>query len=82
MVVGHVVPEAAEGGPIALVENGDVITIDGERRILQLELDAAELERRRGSWQAPAPKVRRGVLAKYARQVASASMGAVTDAEA
>ncbi|MEQ8800128.1 MAG: dihydroxy-acid dehydratase [Phycisphaerales bacterium] len=79
MVVGHVAPEAAVGGGIALVEEGDTITIDAERRLLRLEVDDAEFERRRAAWQAPAPRVTRGVLAKYARLVSTASRGAVTD---
>ncbi|MDT0634985.1 dihydroxy-acid dehydratase [Salinisphaera sp. W335] len=79
MVVGHVAPEAAVGGGIALVEEGDTITIDAERRLLQLEIDDTELERRRAAWQPPAPRVTRGVLAKYARLVSTASRGAVTD---
>src|SRR5690606_11361901 len=79
LVVGHVAPEAATGGPIGLVEEGDVITIDAEHNLLQLEVDDAELERRRASWTPPEPRYRRGVLAKYAKQVSSASRGAVTD---
>ena len=79
LVVGHVAPEAAVGGGIALVEEGDTITIDAERRLLQLEIDDTELERRRAAWQPPAPRVTRGVLAKYARLVSTASRGAVTD---
>jgi dihydroxy-acid dehydratase len=79
MVVGHVAPEAAVGGAIAHVREGDTITIDAERRLLQLEVDEAELARRRAAWKAPAPRYTRGVLAKYARQVASSSVGAVTD---
>jgi dihydroxy-acid dehydratase len=79
MVVGHVAPEAAVGGTIAHVREGDTITIDAERRLLQLEVADAELERRRAAWSPPAPRYTRGVLAKYARQVASSSVGAVTD---
>jgi dihydroxy-acid dehydratase len=79
LVVGHVAPEAAVGGGIALVEEGDRITIDAERRLLQLEVSDAELDRRRKAWKAPAPRYTRGVLAKYARQVSSAALGAVTD---
>jgi dihydroxy-acid dehydratase len=79
MVVGHVAPEAAVGGAIALVRDGDAITIDAERRLLQLEVDDAELLRRRAAWTPPAPRYTRGVLAKYARLVSSASLGAVTD---
>ncbi len=80
-VVGHLSPEAALGGPIALVETGDIITIDAERREITVNLSAAELKRRRKSWVAPKPYARRGALAKYARQVSSASLGAVTDLE-
>jgi dihydroxy-acid dehydratase len=79
MVVGHVAPEAAVGGAIALVEEGDSITIDAERRLLQLEVPGDELARRRAAWQPRGSTPTRGVLAKYARQVSSASLGAVTD---
>jgi dihydroxy-acid dehydratase len=78
-VVGHVSPEAALGGPLALVKTGDDITIDAERREITLHVAAAELKRRRKSWAAPKPYARRGALAKYAQQVSSASLGAVTD---
>ena len=79
LVVGHVAPEAASGGSIALVNEGDSITIDADRRLLQLDVSAGELERRRASWSAPAPRYTTGVLHKYARLVSSASLGAVTD---
>jgi dihydroxy-acid dehydratase len=79
MVVGHVAPEAAVGGTIALVEEGDRITIDAERRLLQLDVPEAELVRRRAAWRPRPVRYTRGVLAKYARQVSSASLGAVTD---
>jgi dihydroxy-acid dehydratase len=79
MVVGHVAPEAQVGGTIALVKEGDPITIDAGRRLLQLDVPEDELSRRRKAWKAPAPRYTRGVLAKYARVVASASVGAVTD---
>jgi len=79
MVVGHVAPEAAVGGTIALVEEGDRITIDSERRLLQLEVPADEIARRRAAWQPPKPRYTRGVLAKYAKLVSSARLGAVTD---
>ncbi|MFZ1547563.1 MAG: dihydroxy-acid dehydratase [Candidatus Nitrotoga sp.] len=79
-VVGHVAPEAAMGGTIALVEEGDSITIDAEARLIQLNVSDQELARRRALWQPPAPHYKRGVLAKYARLVSSASLGAVTDA--
>jgi dihydroxy-acid dehydratase len=78
-VVGHMSPEAALGGPLALVKSGDGITIDAQRREITLHVAAAELRRRRKSWVRPKPYARRGALAKYARQVSSASLGAVTD---
>ena len=78
-VVGHVTPEAANGGPIALVRNGDRITIDAEKRAMTLHVSAAELKRRRAAWRPRKPYTKAGVLAKYARTVASASLGAVTD---
>jgi dihydroxy-acid dehydratase len=80
-VVGHVTPEAYVGGPIALVKNGDAITIDAEKRALTLEIPSAELSKRKKAWKKPAPRYTRGVLAKYAAHVTSASLGAVTDAE-
>ncbi len=79
MVVGHVAPEAFDGGAIALVAEGDTVTIDADANRLDLEVDAEELERRRRAWQRPQPRYRRGVLGKYARLAASASRGAVTD---
>lgn len=79
MVVGHVAPEAAVGGLIALVEEGDSITIDADARVLQLNVAEAQLAERRSRWQAPSPRYKRGVLAKYAKLVSSASRGAVTD---
>ncbi|MDR5859974.1 dihydroxy-acid dehydratase [Halomonas eurihalina] len=78
-VVGHVTPEAFDGGPLALVEDGDSITIDAEANTIEVALDDAELARRRAAWQRPEPRYTRGALAKYARVVSSASMGAVTD---
>jgi dihydroxy-acid dehydratase len=78
-VVGHITPEAACGGPIAVVRNGDRITIDAERRTLSLDVARREIARRLKLWKAPEPRYRRGVLAKYARVVSSASEGAVTD---
>lgn len=81
MVVGHVAPEAAVGGTIGLVQEGDTITIDADQRLLQLEISDEELAARKASWQAPEPKVRRGVLAKFAKLASSASRGAVTDAD-
>ncbi len=79
MVVGHVAPEAAVGGAIALVQEGDMITIDAHQRSLQLNLSDQELEQRRASWQPPKPRYTTGVLAKYATLVSSSSVGAVTD---
>ena len=78
-VVGHVSPEAFDGGPLALVENGDTITIDAEANTIEMAVDDGEMQRRRAAWQQPAPHYTRGVLAKYARTVSSASTGAVTD---
>jgi dihydroxy-acid dehydratase len=78
-MIGHVAPEAAHGGPIAFVREGDMITIDVDRRVLDLEVDAAELDRRRTGWTRPAPRYTAGVMAKYAAAVSSASTGAVTD---
>src|SRR3954453_23941152 len=80
-VVGHVTPEAHVGGTIALVKNGDTITIDAEKRELTLEVSAAELKKRKKAWKQPAPRYPRGGLGKYAAHVTSASLGAVTDAE-
>ena len=79
MVVGHVAPEAFVGGTIALVHEGDSITIDAEEKLLQLNVSEGELVRRRAAWQPPAPRYTRGVLAKYARLVSTASRGAITD---
>jgi len=79
LVVGHVAPEAAAGGPIALLEEGDLITIDAEQRLLSVDVCTEEMARRRAAWTAPAPRYTAGVLHKYARQVSSASLGAVTD---
>ncbi|MFO8039012.1 MAG: dihydroxy-acid dehydratase [Sodalinema sp.] len=79
MVVGHVAPEAAVGGAIALVQEGDMITIDAHERSLELHVSEAQLSQRRANWTARAPRYRRGVLAKYAKLVSSSSIGAVTD---
>jgi len=79
MVVGHVAPEAYAGGLIALVHEGDTITIDAHRLLLQLNVDDAEIVRRRAAWTAPPPRYTRGVLAKFAHNAASASVGAVLD---
>jgi dihydroxy-acid dehydratase len=79
MVVGHIAPEAAVGGTLALVLEGDLITIDAEARLLQLDVPDTELERRRVAWRPPVARYTRGVLAKYAKLVSSSSLGAVTD---
>ncbi len=79
MVVGHVAPEAYVGGLIALVQEGDTITIDAPQRQLQLEVSEAELSMRRSNWVAPAPRYKTGVLGKYAKLVSSSSLGALTD---
>jgi dihydroxy-acid dehydratase len=79
LVVGHVAPEAAVGGPIALLEEGDLVTIDADERLLAVDVCAEEMARRREAWRAPPPRYTAGVLYKYARQVSSASLGAVTD---
>src|SRR6266576_2197799 len=79
LVVGHVAPEAALGGPLALVREGDSITIDAGKRELRINVADRELAARKTQWQAPAPRYTTGVLAKYARLVSSSSQGAVTD---
>ena len=79
LVVGHVAPEAAVGGNIGLVQEGDSITVDANQLVLQLNVDEAELERRRAAWNSPPPRYRTGILGKYARLVSSSSRGAVTD---
>jgi dihydroxy-acid dehydratase len=79
-VVGHVTPEAFVGGPIAVIKNGDPITIDAEKRTINLDIPAAELKKRLKAWTQPKPRYTRGVLAKYAHLVNSAHLGAVTDA--
>ncbi|XHU96377.1 MAG: dihydroxy-acid dehydratase [cyanobacterium endosymbiont of Rhopalodia gibba] len=81
LVVGHVAPEAFVGGTIALVEEGDTITIDAEQRLLQLNVSEEELAQRRRNWTAPQLRYQRGVLGKYARLVSSSSLGAVTDSD-
>ena len=79
MVVGHVAPEAAVGGTIGLVQEGDRITIDAHQKLLQLNVSQEELNKRKEQWQPPVPRYSRGVLAKYAKLVSSSSLGAVTD---
>lgn len=78
-VVGHITPEAMVGGPIAIIQDGDMITIDAENNEINLGVSAAEIEQRLRAWTAPKPNVQRGVLAKYAKTVGSASEGAITD---
>jgi dihydroxy-acid dehydratase len=78
-VVGHVTPEAAVGGPIGLLKNGDEITIDAVKREINVKISKDEMDKRRKAWKAPKAKYKRGVLAKYAKLVSSASLGAVTD---
>ena len=78
-VVGHITPEAMDGGPIAIIENGDQITIDAVNDQITIDIDQTEIDQRLASWTAPEPRYRRGVLAKYANNVGSASKGAVTD---
>jgi dihydroxy-acid dehydratase len=79
LVVGHVAPEAAVGGTLALVEENDSITIDAEAKLLQLNVGGEELARRGAQWQPPSARYTSGVLAKYARLVSTSSTGAVTD---
>jgi len=81
MVVGHVAPEAYVGGTIALVKEGDSITIDAKKLLLQLNVPAKEIAARRKKWQAPKPRYTRGLLGKYMRLVGTASKGAITDSE-
>src|SRR5207245_11683977 len=79
VVVGHITTEAYVGGPLALIKNGVRFTIDAEKRELTLEITAKEMKARRKAWKAPKPRYTRGVLAKYAHLVTSATLGAVTD---
>jgi dihydroxy-acid dehydratase len=78
-LIGHIVPEAMEGGPIALVQDGDKIVIDAEKRVVDLEITDEEMQRRRKEWQPPAPRYTKGTLKKYASLVSDASHGCVTD---
>src|SRR5256885_2150773 len=82
MVVGHVAPEAYVGGNIALVKEGDSITIDAKKRLIQLNIPVRELAQRRKKWKPPKPRYTKGLLAKYAKLVSTASLGAITDSEA
>ena len=79
LVIGHIAPEAAVGGTIGLVQEGDSITVDANQLLIQLNVDEAEIARRRAAWVKPEPRYRTGVLGKYARLVSSSSLGAVTD---
>ena len=81
MVVGHVAPEAYVGGPIALIKEGDSITIDAKKHLIQLNVTAKELAARRKKWKAPKPRFTRGLLAKYRKLVSTASLGAITDGD-
>ena len=78
-VVGHITPEAFSGGVLGLVKNGDMITIDALKRKINLHVPAMEIKKRKKAWKQPKPRYTRGVLAKYAKLVTSASQGAVTD---
>ena len=82
MVVGHVAPEAYVGGNIALVREGDSVTIDAKKRLVQLNIPARELAQRRKKWKPPKPRYTRGFMAKYMKLVSTASRGAITDSEA
>jgi dihydroxy-acid dehydratase len=77
-MIAHIVPEAAEGGPIAALKTGDILNIDVKKRRLDVELSAAEIKKRLAKWKAPRPRYTRGVFAKYAQLVSNASEGAVT----
>jgi dihydroxy-acid dehydratase len=78
-IVGHITPEAQEGGPVALVRNGDIITIESQQKQLNIEISDEELAKRRAAWVAPPYKATRGTLYKYIKNVKSASEGCVTD---
>jgi dihydroxy-acid dehydratase len=78
-IVGHISPEAQEGGPVALVRNGDRVTLDAEKNTLDVELSDEQLNARKKEWRQPSYKAERGTLAKYIRLVKSASLGCVTD---
>jgi dihydroxy-acid dehydratase len=81
MVVGHVAPEAYAGGVLALVQEGDSITIDAHKRLVQLNVSDAEIAKRRAAWKQPTPRYTRGALGKYIKLVSTASKGAITDGE-
>ena len=78
-MVGHVAPEAYDGGPIALVEEGDSITIDAKTRTIELNISTREMATRKRAWEQPKPRYTKGVLGKYIRTVAPANRGAITD---
>jgi len=78
-IIGHVVPEAQEGGPLALIRNGDVVTMDAGKNELSVAVDDAEMAKRKAAWKTPAYKATRGTLYKYIRNVKNASEGCVTD---
>jgi dihydroxy-acid dehydratase len=78
-VIGHVVPEAQVGGPIALVQDGDIISVDAVNNTIEVEVSAEELQRRKEAWNAPPLKVSQGTLYKYAKMVTDASHGCITD---
>jgi dihydroxy-acid dehydratase len=78
-VVGHVCPEAFDGGPIALVKNNDIITIDAVKNTINIEVSEDELQNRKKNWKQPELKIKKGILYKYAKQVSSASKGCITD---
>jgi dihydroxy-acid dehydratase len=78
-VVGHITPEAFDGGLLAIVESGDTIIIDAEKKSLNLDIDEAEIKKRLDAWRQPKPNYTKGVLAKYAKLTNSASLGAMTD---
>jgi len=81
LCIGHVSPEAAEGGPIALVRDGDTIQIDLNKKTIDLAVPEAELARRKAAWKQPKPKIREGYMARYARMVTGAASGAVFESE-
>jgi dihydroxy-acid dehydratase len=78
-VVGHITPEAFDGGPLAIVKDGDTVTIDGIKHVLTLDIPAKEISARLANWRQPKPRYTRGVLAKFAKLAATASEGAATD---
>jgi dihydroxy-acid dehydratase len=77
LCIGHVSPEAAEGGPIALVKDGDIIEIDLNKKTINLKVDKAEMEKRKRAWKRPKPKITEGYMARYAKLVTSAASGAI-----